>query len=166
MPGGDHLTTIDDDEIDPWRVQQSTGTRLVLPDTDVSTPKGLHHAVWCGAGEFYNVALRVTPTDGPPQYVLIFHAIELALKAFLIGKGLTIANLKKRPFGHNLVNLYATAQQHGLRLSVPDADKFLAWINEYHDRDALIRYEFTKTQTLPMVEVLFPIVAALIEATK
>jgi hypothetical protein len=163
-PGGDHLTTIDDNEIDPWRARQSTGTRLVL--TDTSTPEGLRHAIWCGAGEFYNVALRAMPADSAPQYFLIFHAIELALKAFLIGKGLTTAKLKKPPFGHNLVKLYEIAQKHGLRLPVADVDKFLAWINEYHDRDALIRYEFTTTRTLPMVEVLSPIVAALIDAAK
>jgi hypothetical protein len=158
------LTKDDEDVIDPWRARQSTGTRLVLIDT--STPEGLRHAIWCGAGEFYNAALRVTPTDSAPQYVLIFHAIELALKAFLIGKGFATAQLKKHPFGHNLVNLYETAQQHDLRLVVADADKFLAWVNEYHDRDALIRYEFTKARTLPMAEMLFPIVAALIEAGK
>jgi hypothetical protein len=155
----------DEDVIDPWRARQSTGTRLVLADT--STVEGLHHAVWCGAGEFYNVALRVIPTDSSPQYVLIFHAIELALKALLLGKGLTLDELKKRPYGHNLVNLYEAAQQRsGLRLPVADADKFLTWINEYHDRDALIRYEFTRTRTLPMADTLFPIVAALIEAGK
>ncbi len=158
------MITIDGNEIDPWRARQSTGTRLVL--TDTSTPDGLRHAIWCGAGEFYNVARRATPADSAPQYVLIFHAIELALKAFLIGKGFTSAKLKKSPFGHNLVELYKTAQQQGLLLPVADVDKFLVWINEYHDRDALIRYEFTKTRTLPMAEVLFPIIAALIEAAK
>jgi len=56
--------------------------------------------------------------------------------------------------------------QHGLRISVADADKLLAWANGYHDRGVLIRYEFTKTRTLPMAETLFPIVAALIEAGK
>ena len=51
-------------------------------------------------------------------------------------------------------------------ISVADADKLLAWANGYHDRGVLIRYEFTKTRTLPMAETLFPIVAALIEAGK
>jgi hypothetical protein len=110
--------------------------------------------------------MRVTPPDSAPQYVLTFHAIELALKAFLIGKGFTTAQLRRHPFGHNLVRLYETAQQHDLRLSVADAGEFLAWANEYHDRDGAIRYEFTETRTLPMVETLFPIVAALIEAGK
>jgi hypothetical protein len=158
------LATIDGNEFDPWRAQQSTGTRLVL--TDTSTPEGLRHAIWCCAGEFYNVALRATPADSAPQYVLIFHAIELALKAFLIGQGFTSAKLKKSPFGHNLVKLYETAQNHGLRLPVADVDKFLVWINEYHNRDGLIRYEFTTTRTLPTVGVLTPIVAALIDAAK
>ena len=87
----------------------------------------------------------------------------IGAKSFFDRQGVHDRSVKKHPFGHNLVNLYETAKQCGLLLSIADADKFLAWANEYHDRDARIRYEFTKIHTRPMAETLIPIVAALIE---
>ena len=99
------------------------------------------------------------------EYIVTFHAIELGLKAFLVSKGITEKELRKRPFGHNLVRLFAEAKSRGMSLSIPNAEDFIAWINEWHCDEVKIRYEFTKTRTLPICNTLFPLAEAIIALT-
>jgi hypothetical protein len=49
--------------------------------------------------------------DRTGRYMIILHAIELGLKAFLIGKNVTDGELRIKPFGHNLVELLNAARQ-------------------------------------------------------
>jgi HEPN domain-containing protein len=143
-----------------WRARQSSGTRLVLDKSE-----GAHTAFWRGAAEFYTAARQAPLRDSTPQYVLIFHAVELSLKAFLIGKGLQLTELRRTPFGHDLKALYDRARETGFPAHTEDTAKFITWINEYA-RDVSIRYDFSSDRTLPMAEVLFPIVEAFIAAAK
>ena len=99
-------------------------------------------------------------SDLTGEYILTFHAIELALKAFLISRGIA-----SKPYGHNLVRLYQAAKEHGLSINIPDADEILAWINEWHCDGVKIRYEFTLPRTLPMCSTLFPLAEAIIAVT-
>jgi hypothetical protein len=54
-----------------------------------------------------------------PVYLLYAHVIELSIKAFLRGAGLSSTELAGRDLGHNLVALYAKAVECGLS---PPAD--------------------------------------------
>lgn len=100
------------------------------------------------------------------EYILTFHALELGLKAFLAKSGLSNDELRKKPFSHNLVNLYGEACKRGLSISLHKVEETIEWINEYHDQGALLRYDFAQTRELPMCATLFPIVQAILAASE
>ena len=56
------------------------------------------------------------------QYVLTFHALELALKSFLAGRGVSDVELRNK-YKHDLDKLYEEACKHGLTLNSP-AEEF------------------------------------------
>lgn len=147
--------------------QTPTTTRLVI-GIDPNTPAGRSKAFRNGAGECLQGAMKLNAVfqDLTPAYIITFHALELALKAFLAKNGLTNDQLRKNPFGHNLENLYGEACKHGLLLSIPNVVGTIEWINEYHDKGALLRYDFENMRELPMCETLFPIVEAILVASK
>jgi hypothetical protein len=61
--------------------------------------------------------LPVAVHDNVPQQILTFHALELALKAFLAHHRYTPKQLWDRNrFGHNLVKLHSAAKKHGKNL--------------------------------------------------
>jgi hypothetical protein len=104
----------------------------------------------------------------PAEYILIAHALELSLKAFLAKHGLKEEELRNN-FGHNLDKLYETASvDHGLNLSsIPDAKRFITWVNEYHSRGDPIRYALryaAKTRIMPEGRIVFEIIAAILLA--
>ncbi len=103
-------------------------------------------------------------SDQSPQYFLIFHAIDLALKAFLINKRKTNGELRKA-FRHDLLGLYEEAKRSGLNVMSNDADKDIFWINEWHG-GAGIRYDFGEQRTLPICSTLFPLADEIIEACR
>ena len=149
------------------RLRGSVSTRLVT-GIDPKTDGGRAKAFLNGAGECLIGAKKLD--DGfsnlTGEYILTFHALELALKSFLAKSGLTNQQLKRKPYGHNLVNLYAEAQTRGLSISLPDAEHLIKWSNEFHDGDAFVRYEFTITRELPMCAVLFPLIEEVLSASK
>lgn len=68
------------------------------------------------AGECLSAALATSPVQPSAVaelrqplslvgFYLVGHAIELSLEAFLLGRGMSIAKLGKKPFDHNLVSL-------------------------------------------------------------
>jgi hypothetical protein len=59
--------------------------------------------------------LPVGPPPEWPKYVLFYHAIELALKAYLLRQGISEQCLKD-DFGHNLKKLVDEAVNRGLSL--------------------------------------------------
>ena len=141
------------------RPRGNVSTRLVV-GIDPSTDAGRAKAFRYGAGECLIGAEKLH--DGFPdltgEYILTFHALELALKAFLAKCGLSNAALARKPYGHDLLKLYAEARARGLKVSVHKAAELLEWVNEYHDQGALLRYDFTETRELPSCATLFPIV--------
>jgi hypothetical protein len=106
----------------------------------------------------------------PAEYILIAHALELSLKAFLAKHGFKEEELRNN-FGHNLDKLYDTAVvDHGLDLSsVPDAKRIITWVNDYHNGGSggpvgyALRYA-AKTRTMPGGSVLFAIIDAILLA--
>ena len=58
-----------------------------------------------------------------------------------------------------LVQLYKKAKRRGYTIrTCPDADELIEWINEWHSKDAQIRYDFANERNLPKCERLFPLV--------
>jgi hypothetical protein len=64
--------------------------------------------------------VRSTHSDAPVQF-LYYHAIELFLKSFLMLRGCSLEQLRKRPFGHRIDVLAETSVDRGLHLD--DEDK-------------------------------------------
>ena len=67
------------------------------------------------------VALGKNPTTPQrplgPRYFLLCHSIELALKAFLLSRGMTEESLRRKPYGHSLVDLREEADSRGLAVN-------------------------------------------------
>lgn len=150
------------------RTRASAETRFVAASTVInqSTPDGLRLAYELGAREFLLCARKLDKdcSGSTGEYVLTFHAVELALKAFLAQRGVSKEVLRFRPYGHDLSSLYEAAQQRGMLLNISDAKETLAWANEWHHDDAKLRYEFIDERTLPICATLFPLVEAIITA--
>lgn len=53
-----------------------------------------------------------------PAYFLLGRSVELSLKAFLLGCGMNVKELKSKKFGHNLSSLLDTALEKGLELEL------------------------------------------------
>jgi hypothetical protein len=138
------------------------------PGIDPNTPAGLCEAFGTDAEICLIGAKKLdAPSSGwdlADRQILAFHALELALKAFLAKHGLTSETLRIKPYGHDLNRLYSDAVQRGLS-PPPRSKELIAAINEYHSRH-IIRYEFEKTRTVPSCATLFPIVEAILAACK
>jgi hypothetical protein len=99
------------------------------------------------------------------QFVLLMHAIELALKSFLHGKDSTMYNLEmlESKFRHDLNNLLMEATSAGLIPSDSDTYLLVSCLNEY-THHAMIRYQFNFT--MPLVEDVLRVTRALINDTQ
>lgn len=72
------------------------------------------------AKEFRRAYERLPNSGQPPEwpkYVLLYHAVELALKAYLLRQGMSEEVLRSKKFGHNLKKLLKEAVRRGLTLS-------------------------------------------------
>jgi hypothetical protein len=133
---------------------------------DPNTPLGLCKAFRHGADICLTGAKKLDGLspgwDLPDKQILAFHALELALKAYLAKHGLTRETLRKKPYVHDLDRLYSDVVEHGL--SLPTGSKeLIAAINECHNAH-IIRYEFATTREVPTCKELFPIVEAILAA--
>jgi hypothetical protein len=92
----------------------------------------------------FRCAYETLPDSGHPpewpKYVLFYHAIELALKAYLISKGVSEAVLSARPFGHDITELVDEAVSRGLTLP-PGTQKAIADLG--HQPQQLGSVEYT-----------------------
>jgi hypothetical protein len=135
---------------------------------DPNTPAGLCKALGFGAEICLTGAKKLDASspgwDLPDRQILAFHALELALKAFLAKHGLTRKALRNKPYVHDLDRLYSDAVHRGLSLPA-HSKELIAAVNEYHSTH-IIRYEFTTTRTLPTCRTLFSIVEAILAACK
>lgn len=76
------------------------------------------------AYEFLEAAMVVDETIGGqpghehvspvPAYYLAMHSIELSLKAYMCSRGMTVDDLAKKEYGHNLRACYRKARELGL----------------------------------------------------
>jgi hypothetical protein len=79
----------------------------------------LHFDFFDRAGEF-RCAYETLPNIGRPpewaKYLLFYHAMELALKAYLIQRGVSEKKLASYEFGHDIKKLVDEAVNRGLIL--------------------------------------------------
>jgi hypothetical protein len=145
----------------------STATRITVEVEEKDAVTRLVDRFRMGSGEFIMCAERLNSplSDMSPQYVLLFHAVELGLKAFLIKHRIDRLVLQKQ-YGHDLIRLYEEAKSHGMMLAVGNVDRDILWINEWHGAGASIRYEFDEQRTLPICETLFPLARAILDASR
>ena len=102
--------------------------------------------------------------DTTPEYVLLMHATELGLKAYLARNGLSEKEIKA--LSDDLIKLYGRAKQFGMALEFANAEGMIEWLNEWHGDRARIRYDFSSDRTLPLCTILFPLVEEIIRAGK
>jgi hypothetical protein len=114
-----------------------------LHDDTRTTPLGLFHyarSYW-RSGVMLNGAKVSVTHPAAPVTMLLAHAIELYLKAFLRLRGLTVKRLASQKFGHNFRKLAAKAEAEGLTLD--DEDREVVTI--LHDHDVLGRARYIET---------------------
>jgi hypothetical protein len=145
----------------------NSSVRFPLIGPDLSTLAGKGRVTALTASECTS-ALKTLIKCHPypnetPHYILAMHAIELALKAFLMRNGTDEKKLKS--IGHNLNTLYKMAVESGLSLGDPNAFGLIAWVNKWH-QPVKIRYEFTTERELPACSVLVLLADAIIAASE
>jgi hypothetical protein len=113
------------------------------------------------AAEFLEGAIKIGGNSSAVHYVLLIHAVELALKGFLHEKGFTLDQLLER--GHDLNRLLEDSRSKGLGVSNPDTDVILSRLND-GGKKARIRYEFQFS--MPLHQDVISVVQALLRATQ
>ena len=146
-------------------VSRGATTTRVPVGIDPNTNEGRSEGFWNGSYECFLAAEKLDDEmqDTVGEYILIFHALELGLKAFLAKHGYSNRDLRQEPFGHNLVNLCATACKHGLSIQAYESDGLIKWLSESYNS---LRYDFTEEREHPMGQVLFPVVDAVLVASQ
>jgi hypothetical protein len=94
---------------------------------------------------------RLDKVESSGAYILLSHAIELLLKAYLHKQGGALDGLPKK-YRHGMVELLNEARAKGLGVSDQEADSFISRLDLALDR-ASLRYEFY-FQDLPGVDRL------------
>lgn len=126
--------------------------------------------LWTYAWYFHKAARVLIDSNSPhvdtPAYYLISHSIELFIKAFLRGSGLSIDELKA--LGHNLDKCLEKAISLGLEsyMDISDLDKFaVSAINPYYQEKEL---EYIKTgfKQLPKIALLVSFADNLLDGTR
>lgn len=84
-------------------------------------------------------------------FYLVGHAIELALKSYLIARGLTVEDLRGRKYGHKLNALLAECRKRRIGLAVKLSAKDLQTIRGLNETYAAkeLEYQFGGSRTLP-----------------
>ena len=141
--------------------------------TSVTAPFGTHRL----AGEFLAAALTVQPVARSEAaairqpvslvgYYLVGHSVELSLKAFLLGRGMTVNALRRKPYGHDLVALVREARRRRLgnlsKLSRQDLAVVEA-LNECYNAKEL-EYAFTGARRLPHYSLAVALANTLLES--
>ena len=112
---------------------------------DRTTPYGM----WRYGNDFRKAALAVLSHYNDrafmPYYFLIGQSIELSLKAFLLGRGMSLKELRSKKYGHDLKALLDEAHRLRLRSEVKLENVHCAVINllgiEYLDK----RFQYIQT---------------------
>lgn len=82
---------------------------------------------------------QINPMPAFALTLLCGHSCEAALKAMLAQTGVSADDLSKKPYGHNIVNLWASAQIAGFQLPDPQPD-WVAQLAQVYDKPFHLRY--------------------------
>lgn len=109
----------------------------------------------------------------PAEFYLIGRSIELSLKAFLLLKGITRAQLKKRSLGHDLHKILKKCKELGLLniVSVSEQQETaISMLNEWYARKGLEYFEIKNivagSGSLPNIDIVKELASELIEGLK
>ena len=135
---------------------------------DPTTDEGRAKALFNGALECLVGAKKLDEgfPDLSGEYILTFHALELSLKYISGEQGDDGGRIALSPYGHNLQKLLDEAGRRGLSVSSPHARDYVEWLNVYHDKGSLLRYDFAHTRELPMCKAIFPIIEEISSASR
>ena len=100
-----------------------------------------------------------------PVYFLVGQSIELALKAFLLSKGVSLRDLRKK-YGHDLHRSYRKAKEVGLAELVISTDEELSaigWLDNLYSSKQL-QYIVTGAKTFPLFSPLQTAASKLVRA--
>jgi hypothetical protein len=125
---------------------------------EVTTPKELKSSELLAVGfiddarAYVNAAEQLVDFDNVgPRYFLFCHALELALKAYILASG---GNQKElQAIRHDLMKGYDRALALGYKPADTRTAEIVAWLNPYH-RDHMFRYKTTGLRILPTGEDL------------
>jgi len=118
----------------PAKQRRKAVSAQVAPSTAASLSALLEGAEKYIAAACVLIAQNATPE---PTGFLASHGLELALKAYLLHSGVSVAKLK-RNYGHNLNKLYRAASQRSLTVQFDLL--WLAVLNHDCDHPFLYRY--------------------------
>ena len=99
-----------------------------------------------------------------PVMFLIGQSIELSLKAYLLHKGATLADIRNREFGHNLGSCYAKAKELGLStlLELQNTEESgMDTLDELYSSKQL-QYIVTGAKTFPAYDVINAVASKLL----
>jgi hypothetical protein len=100
-----------------------------------------------------------------PRYFMLCHAVELALKAFLLASGVPIKDLENnKKFGHKIVDLMDEARKRGLQIGPLERSE-LVQLHEAHAR-YWPRYPRKEGGPIFAIEPFQPYVVKLLEAVR
>ena len=99
-----------------------------------------------------------------PVMFLIGQSIELSLKAYLLHKGATLAEIRSREFGHNLGSCYAKAKELGFAalIELQDTEESgMETLDELYSSKQL-QYIVTGAKTFPSYEAINAVASKLL----
>lgn len=127
---------------------------------------------WRHAKEFADAGSLVLNQAGSrvslPAYYLLGHSIELSLKAFLVGRRLTVAKLRSKAFGHDLRVCLEEARRLKLGREVKLTRLEVGVIQLLSFDYAAKRFEYRETGVyhLPLINVLEKVTHKLVHGLK
>jgi hypothetical protein len=126
----------------------------------------------CHAQEFLDAAQRISrpPLSGRlAQYYLLGHGCELALKAFLLSRGVSLSCLKSRKFGHNIGVLITKSANRGLNpdsfLSISDL-QIIGSLSEDYMNKRFEYLEYGRTYRVKRIAVVLAATQHLVQAVR
>jgi hypothetical protein len=143
---------------------------VVYPDADEERTNST--GLWFFAESYLNAANQLA--DGwklrhsAPIYYLYVHAIELALKAALRARGMTVRELRSKKYGHDLMQLVSACRKRRLasRLRLGKRrEAILSVLNEMSCEQEF-RYIKTGSKALPTLESLRALASRLLDSVK
>ncbi len=122
-----------------------------MMEDERTTPIGLFHyahSYAASARELNKLALSITHPEAPIRFQY-GHAIELYLKAFLRLQGLTVKELRSKPYSHNTKTMLDKAEEFGLYPILPYVDAI-----EFVANDTIDRYIVTGTRKVMPLDLM------------